>query len=217
MKKLYCITCPAGCLLSVTDTDSEIVVEGNKCERGVEFANHEMSNPTRTLTTTVRTRFPGVPVISVRTDGEIPRDMLMDAMKELSEVVIETELGVGDIVYEDILNTGVNVIITSPALMKLGAELENKNVELSRRGSSGDSGTEAIAVFSGGVVNAANVGVLNAIGANVTGANSADGFVGAAGEAVGVEGVSDENESDAAEDGKETGRIKIKGRPHIKR
>jgi len=193
-----------------------MVIEGNKCEKGREFAKHEMSNPTRTLTTTVRTKFPGVPVISVRTDGEIPRDKLMEAMKELSSVVVETELGCGDTVVEDIAKTGVKVIVTSFALMKLGAELENKNVELSRRGSSGDSGgnitsgmTEGFRSVTG---NAGNTGVLDDIGAEAAG-----GFVGAAGEAVGIEDTYVDDEAENASHNREDGRMRISGRPHIKK
>jgi CxxC motif-containing protein len=190
-----------------------MVIEGNKCEKGREFAKHEMSNPSRTLTTTVRTKFPGVPVISVRTDGEIPRDKLMDAMKELSGVVVETELGCGDTVMENIVNTGVKVIVTSFALMKLGAELENKNVELSRRGSSGDSGSNTSSGFTVGSRSATgSAGVLDDLGAEAAG-----GFVGAAGEAVGVEDTYVEEEADGDETESEEGRMRISSRPHIKR
>ena len=212
MKKLYCITCPAGCLLTVIGTGFDMVVTGNKCDKGNEFAKHEMSNPSRTLTTTVRTKFPGVPVISVRTDGEIPRDKLMDAMKELSDVVVETELNCGDTVLENIARTGVNVIITSAALMKLGAELENKNAELNRRSSGSDSAA-AFSSFSGpGIGTVVNPGVLDNLGPDAAG-----GFVGAAGEAVGVEDTfeDDADDSNDAKDGE--GRIKRTDRPHITR
>ena len=216
MRRLYCITCPAGCLLTVIGSGFDMVIEGNKCEKGREFAKHEMSNPSRTLTTTVRTKFPGVPVISVRTDGEIPRDKLMDAMKELSGVVVETELGCGDTVLEDVAKTGVNVIVTSFALMKLGAELENKNVELSRRGTSGESGgNTSSGMFTGfksATNNMGNTGILDD-----SGAEAAGGFVGAAGEAVGVEDTYVDDEAEEINDGEEEGRMRISSRPHIKR
>jgi len=190
-----------------------MVVEGNKCERGYEFAKHEMSNPSRTLTTTVRTKFPGVPVISVRTAGEIPRDRLMAAMNALSEVVVEEELGCGDTIMEDVAKTGVSVIVTSSALMQLGAELENKNAELNRRSSGGPSAAAvnpgSASAAGGGIGIVRNADVLDDLGADAAG-----GFVGAAGEAVGVEDLTDE-ESDVAQDGE--GRIKQKGRPHIRK
>jgi len=214
MKKLYCITCPSGCQLTVIGSGYEMVVDGNKCDRGYEFVKAEMSNPTRTLTTTVRTKFPGVPVISVRTDGEIPREMLFEAIKELSKVVIDTELSCGDTVLEDLLKTGVRVIVTSSALMQLGAELENKNVELDRLTPSGGSGGAMDSSAGGGLGIVRNAeGVLDDFGADNVG-----GFVGAAGEAVGVESAEDDDEMSAEEKAEEIKEhFERKSRPHIKR
>jgi len=210
MKNLYCITCPAGCYLTVIGTGFDMVIDGNKCDKGKEFAKHEMSNPSRTLTTTVRTKFPGVPVISVRTAGEIRRDRMMAAMRALSEVVVETELGVGDTVLEDVAKTGISVIVTSSALMKLGAELENKNVELSKRGSVSASESGIGAVTGGGIGIVRNQGVLDDLGADAAG-----GFVGAAGEAVGVEDTFEEEESKDSNESE--GRVRQTGRPHIRK
>jgi len=207
MKNLYCITCPIGCYLTVIGSGFDMVIDGNKCEKGKEFAKHEMSNPSRTLTTTVRTKFPGVPVISVRTAGEIPRDKLMAAMRDLSEVMVETELGVGDTVLENVAKTGVSVIITSSVLMKLGEELENKNVELSKRGSVSASDTGIGASGGGGIGIVRNQTVLDDLGADAAG-----GFVGAAGEAVGVEDTfEDESQNDA------DGKVRKTGRSHIRK
>ena len=210
MRKLYCITCPSGCELSITGSGADMLVMGNKCKKGLEFAEHEMTNPTRTLTTTVRTKFPGVPVLSVRTDGEIAKAKLMIAIRELSQIVIDEELGCGDTVLEDVAETGVRVIVTSSALMQLGAELENKNLELGR------SGTASRAITD--VVTDAGIGTVKVL--DDIGADAAGGFVGTAGEAVGVEEAWDEEDyldEDVPEVEKGDGSIKLKGRPHIKR
>ena len=210
MKKLYCITCPSGCQLTVSGSGADMTVEGNKCRRGLEFAEAEMTNPTRTLTSTVRTKFPGVPVISVRTDGEIPKNKIMDAMHELSEVVVSTELGCGDTVLENVADTGVRVIVTSFALMQLGAELENKNVQLGSQGASEGAGVAMGAGSGIGIVR--NSGVLDDLGAE-----PADGFIGTAGEAVGIEDAADEDAGEAPKESGDEDHAKPKGRPHIKR
>ena len=124
MKQLYCITCPNGCKLSVTDQSSVFSVEGNGCDRGAEFAYSEMTNPVRTLTTTVCTTFPSVPVLPVRTDGEIPKNKIVDVMRALSKVMISRELDCGDTVIENIAGTGVRVIATSDALHRESSEAE---------------------------------------------------------------------------------------------
>ena len=214
MKSYYCIECPNGCQLTAIGSGFEMVVEGNKCAKGREFAEMETKNTLRTLTTTVKTKFPGIPVISVRTDGEIPKDKLMDAMRVLSDVVVEEELECGDVIVEDIVKTGVSVIITSSALMRLGEELENKNVELNRRGSSSSgSATESGTTPGQGIGVVRSADALDAIGHGAAG-----GVVGAAGEAVGVEGEADEDELEFVESSADgAGHIRSRSRPHIKR
>ena len=119
MKELYCITCPIGCRLTVEGCGGDMTVEGNGCNRGVDFATAEMTNPTRSLTTTVRTSFPGVPVLPVRTDGEIPKGKIMEAMGVLNNVIISSKLDCGDTVLEDIVGSGVRVIATSDWLKRV--------------------------------------------------------------------------------------------------
>ena len=123
MKELYCITCPTGCHLEVEMNGAEITVSGNGCKRGFDFAVTEMTNPTRSLTTTVRTSFPDVPVLPVRTEGEIPKNKLQEAMRALNDVVVSHSLGCGDTVLEDVAGCGIRVIATSNALRDLHQEL----------------------------------------------------------------------------------------------
>jgi len=115
---MYCITCPTGCKLSVEQFGESIKVEGNECNRGVAFAETEIRNPTRSLTTTVRTAFPGVPVLPVRTDGEIPKGKIMEAMAALNKIVVGHELDCGDTVVANLAGTGVRVIATSDAIKR---------------------------------------------------------------------------------------------------
>ena len=119
MKEIYCITCPTGCKLTITGEGSDISVEGNGCNRGLDFAIAEMTNPTRSLTTTVRTTFSDVPALPVRTEFEIPKGKIMEAMSELKRVVIAHKMDCGDTVLENIAGSGVRVIATSDALLRV--------------------------------------------------------------------------------------------------
>jgi len=118
MKNIYCITCPIGCKLTIIESnrDTDIKIVGNECQRGYDFAKSELTSPTRTLTTTVRTTFPDIPVLPVRTNGEIPKVKIFDAMRVLAGIVISSELDCGDVVVENIVDSGVNVIATSDIL-----------------------------------------------------------------------------------------------------
>ena len=73
-------------------------------------------SPMRSLTTTVRTAFPDVPVLPVRTNGEVPKGMIMDIICELSRLVVTEKIGIGGIVVANILGTGCDIITTSNML-----------------------------------------------------------------------------------------------------
>ncbi|MDR1898555.1 MAG: DUF1667 domain-containing protein [Treponema sp.] len=115
MRELLCIVCPNGCRLRVEETEGNIAVTGNQCGRGIDFARTEIINPTRTLTTTVRTAFPETPVLPVRTDGEIPKGKIGEAMAFLNTVTVREALKIGAVVAE-LPGMGRRVIATSNIL-----------------------------------------------------------------------------------------------------
>lgn len=125
MKKLTCIVCPNSCeLLVAQGEDGGWVVDGHLCKRGVEFAVVELTNPTRTVCSTVRTTFPDVPRLPVRTDGEIPRQDIFRVMELLDAVKIDYPVHSGEVIFRDVLGLGINVIASSDLYYLLGVEPE---------------------------------------------------------------------------------------------
>jgi len=114
--EILCIVCPNGCRLHAEKNTEGYAISGNKCKRGIDFAMVEITNPTRSLTTTVRTSFPGVPVLPVRTAGEIPKGKIREVMDCINAITVSRPLGIGEIVAENILGLGTDVIITSNIL-----------------------------------------------------------------------------------------------------
>ena len=110
MREFVCIVCPNSCKLTIDDNGN---VTGNKCKRGEKFAKDEMTCPMRSVTSTVATTFKDVPVVSVRTNGEIPKEKMFDLMQILNKVVVDKRLGRGSVVVENVLETGVDIITTS--------------------------------------------------------------------------------------------------------
>ncbi|MFA6866462.1 MAG: DUF1667 domain-containing protein [Clostridia bacterium] len=111
---MTCISCPNGCSLEVEQLDNgEIIVKGNKCPRGIAFAEKELTAPTRSLTSTVATIFKQMPVVSVRTDGEIPKGQMLELMKIINSITVDKPLKVGTVVAVNVLDSGVNLIITT--------------------------------------------------------------------------------------------------------
>ena len=111
-KSLTCIVCPIGCQLDITLEDGVVTeVTGNTCPRGKQYAIDECTNPVRTVTTTARTS--NGDVIPVKTDKPIPKDLMFDCMRKIDRAVVTLPAQIGDVVIENILGTGSNVIVTA--------------------------------------------------------------------------------------------------------
>ena len=112
-RKLVCIVCPRGCTLEISEENGEYDISGNSCKRGRDFAVSEMTEPKRTICSTVRTVFPDVPVLPVRVSAEIPKDRIFDVMKEINSFLLEKHVARGEAVIENVLGLGVDIIATS--------------------------------------------------------------------------------------------------------
>ena len=109
MTELICIVCPQGCHLKV-DEENGYEVKGNSCPRGAEYGKKELVNPTRVITTTVAIEGGIYRRIPVKTAGDIPKGMIFDIMEEINKVVVKAPVKVGDVIIENVLGTGVNVV-----------------------------------------------------------------------------------------------------------
>lgn len=113
IKELTCIGCPIGCSLTVKLEDGKVEsVEGNECKIGLRYAHTECTNPTRMLTSVVKIRNGEFNMMPVKTDKEIPKDLIFEAVNLLYNIVVDAPIEVGDIIVKDILGTGVNFIAT---------------------------------------------------------------------------------------------------------
>ncbi len=111
--QMVCIVCPNGCRLNVEQTEEGIVVSGQRCKRGEAFAIGELTDPKRSVTSSVRTTVKGYPVVSVKTDGEIPKSKIFELMDMLKNVTLHEPLPIGSVVIGNLFGTGVNVITTT--------------------------------------------------------------------------------------------------------
>lgn len=110
---LICINCPMGCSLTVTKADDgSVSVTGNTCPRGEEYGIKEVTNPTRTVTSIVRVSDGEIPMVSVKTASDIPKEKIFDVMKEIRSAKTVAPVSIGDIIIEDAAGTGVSVVAT---------------------------------------------------------------------------------------------------------
>jgi CxxC motif-containing protein len=112
-KHFVCVVCPVGCEIDVVHDGSKIIsMEGNKCEKSEEFVSQELIEPMRILSTTVRIRGSRWPVTPVRTDKAVPKRLFPRIMKQLRRIKLQAPVNMLDVVINDVLHTGANVIAT---------------------------------------------------------------------------------------------------------
>ena len=113
-KKITCIICPIGCDIIVQGEGQNIShLSGNQCNRGLEYAKNEFLSPVRILTTTIRVLSSNSPLVSVRSDRPIPRELIFQCMEEIKGITVEAPISRYDVLVSNILGVGVNIIATS--------------------------------------------------------------------------------------------------------
>ena len=89
-KEIICTICPIGCNILVEGEGENIIsITGNQCNRGFEFAKNEFLHPVRILTTSVKVINSSTPLLPVRSNKPIPKELIMDCMKIIKEVELE--------------------------------------------------------------------------------------------------------------------------------
>ena len=112
-RNLTCIGCPMGCQITVEfDGDNISRVTGNSCAVGDKYARKEVTHPERTVTSTVVVTGGDRERLSVKTKGNIPKDLIFDSMREINRTSVSAQVRIGDVVIHDVCGTGVDVVAT---------------------------------------------------------------------------------------------------------
>lgn len=115
-REVICLQCPFACRIKaeVEGTGKILSISGNRCNLGKAFAEQEIVNPVRILTTTVRilSEDEEHPLLPVQTQKPIPKELLREAMRELAEVVVKPPIRYGDIILSNVSKSGIDVIAT---------------------------------------------------------------------------------------------------------
>lgn len=108
---MICITCPMGCALEVTHEGKTVTrVEGHSCKRGPKYAEAELTDPRRMVTSTVKVHGGVYPLVPVYTSAPIPKPLIFDLLRELRQVELVAPVKVGQVVLENALSTGIDVL-----------------------------------------------------------------------------------------------------------
>ncbi|MBQ8080890.1 MAG: DUF1667 domain-containing protein [Clostridia bacterium] len=114
IRPFTCIVCPNGCEITAEYEPGreEISVKGAGCPRGNEYVRQELIEPRRTIASSVRLLHGELPLVSVRLDKPVRREMIPAVMEEIQKQQLEAPVQIGDVVIANVLDSGSNVIIT---------------------------------------------------------------------------------------------------------
>ena len=114
MTEMICIACPLGCRLQVEErADGEICVTGNTCRRGVAYGKQEYTCPMRTVTSSVLVQGGERPLCAVKTAQPVPKAAITQVLEEIRKIRAQAPLKVGQVVVENIAQTGVALVATA--------------------------------------------------------------------------------------------------------
>lgn len=109
--QLICTSCPKECNLDISLEDNKIVkVEGNSCKKGLDYAQVEITDPRRILTTTVRIKNSSHLLLPVRSRAPLPKNTLQEVAEIIRCHKVTSPIKQGDVIIKNILNTGVDIV-----------------------------------------------------------------------------------------------------------
>lgn len=113
LREFTCIVCPNGCDITAEIENGEIrFVTGAACRRGEAYARQELTDPRRTIASSVAIKGGALPLASVRLDAPAPKDRIFDVMDAIRKVELTAPVRIGDIAIADVLGLGCNVVVT---------------------------------------------------------------------------------------------------------
>lgn len=115
MNRVYtCILCPNSCEITV-DYEGKTVrsTTGNKCDKGREYVTQELTDPKRTVTSSVEVIGGERPLTSVRLTAPISRDLIFPLMEQLQKLTLEAPVEPGQVILSKVFGTDADLIVTS--------------------------------------------------------------------------------------------------------
>ncbi len=113
-KIITCTECPNGCQVRVDFNGNAIEkITGFACPRGKTYAENEMTDPRRVLTSTVKSA--DGRILPVKSAAPVKKGELLALMKKVNAVTVTPPVRVGDVVYPKI-DGEIDLVATSNLL-----------------------------------------------------------------------------------------------------
>ncbi len=114
MKRTFtCIVCPNGCEIDTEYEGTNVIsVSGNLCPKGRSYVVQELTDPRRTIASSIRVTGGELPLASVRLTQPVPKDRIFDVMNAINQVECPAPVSIGQVILPNVLGLGSDVIIT---------------------------------------------------------------------------------------------------------
>ncbi|HKJ86503.1 MAG TPA: DUF1667 domain-containing protein [Spirochaetia bacterium] len=111
--ELTCIVCPIGCRLTVERRDDgSLDVSGNRCKRGVAYAEEEFRDPRRMVTGTCAVSGGAFFRLPVKSSESVPVDRIAAFLNAMYELVPEAPVARGEVIATDLAGSGIDLVAT---------------------------------------------------------------------------------------------------------
>lgn len=114
MTKTYtCILCPNGCEITAAYEGKEFLsCSGNLCPNGEKYVRQELTDPRRTIASSVLVEGGELPLVSVRLTAPVPRERIFDVMAVIRALRVTAPVIAGTVLAENVLGLGSDLIAT---------------------------------------------------------------------------------------------------------
>ena len=97
------------------DGDTITDISGYTCPRGKTYAEKEVTDPTRIVTSTVRVTGGLKERVSCKTAQDIPKAKIAAVMADINKAFVAAPVRIGDVLIKNAAGTGVDIIATANA------------------------------------------------------------------------------------------------------
>ncbi len=114
VKKTKCIICPIKCDLKIFLKDDHIVkMEGYSCKKGLVYAKKDCKASVSFVKGTIKVIGGQLKEVSVMSEFPVSRDKVFKIIKEINRAEVKASVKKGDIIIENVVGIGINIIATT--------------------------------------------------------------------------------------------------------
>lgn len=115
-KKVTCSVCPMACEIDVTSHGRELHISGNRCGRGYQFAQKYIDKDEKVVTGRCLLAGGQMSRLPVSTNAKIPAELVREVLEAIQSTKVQAPIKRGQVIIENILGTGADVIAQRKAL-----------------------------------------------------------------------------------------------------